>query len=464
MFGSLNMKNNYSLKRLFKLLVIKVVGATIISCAFIFLLWMLWIYKFPRNYYQEVYSKAFLDSVKKEMPSILSGEKNFIENKDPRFKFLISIDEEKIIKSKNFPNDEINLNEFSNHTQRFMENNRVYHFKVFDDYSNVKILMIYPPFSTGNKTVDYISIVFQHIILASPFILFVVFLTMFTTKLYRKISSKFKVVEKHLKNIEEGDLATELPNFDDKEFSGLSMQINKMRIELKRLLDEERKKSIVQKKLFSSIAHDVRTPLTIINAESELLELASKDLTVQERCRVISSEVSIIDKLLSELLKISRLNTDTYTLEYEELNIIDILHSTILDFSPLCEKKEIKIQENYQENLISIFCDKLMITRIISNVLSNAVEHTNIDGEIKCSVNKSHLETRISISNTGSLFLDEYLQSGFVPFYSDKLQREKEHFGLGLYMSNLMIKKMNGYLSIKNENEQATVIITLKNK
>lgn len=103
--------------------------------------------------------------------------------------------------------------------------------------------------------------------------------------------------------------------------------------------------------------------------------------------------------------------------------------------------KEVKIRENYKDNLITIYCDQLMITRIIQNVLSNAVEHVNINGEIECSVTKSSLETTISISNTGSLFSDEYLEGEFIPFYSNKLQREKEHFGLGLYMSDLMIKK-----------------------
>ena len=125
---------------------------------------------------------------------------------------------------------------------------------------------------------------------------------------------------------------------------------------------------------------------------------------------------------------------------------------------------EIKIRENYKDNLITIYCDQLMITRIIQNVLSNAVEHVDIGGEIECSVIQTLSETTISISNTDSLFSDEYLKGEFIPFYSDICQREKEHFGLGLYMSDLMIKKMNGLISIKNENQQATVIITLKNE
>lgn len=463
-FGSLNMKNNYSLKRSFNLLVIKVVTSTVALFFVILIFWLIWLSVFPRNYYEKVYSESFLKSVEKEITNLLLGENRDIPNKDSKFQYLITIDGKKQIKSDDFPNNGIKLNETSNGTHSFVENNEMYSFKVFDHYPTVKILMIYPAFSTGNQVVDYINVVFQYFIVASPFMLFIIFLSIFTTKLYRAIRSKFKIVETHLKEIEEGDLSTPLPDFNDKEFGELSRQVNKMRIELNNLLDESRKKSIVQKQLFSSIAHDVRTPLTIINAETELLEMLSVDSAVQERCSVIASEVSRIDKLLTELLKITRLNTDSYTLKYEELNIIDILHSTILEFSSLCKMNEIKIRENYKDNLITIYCDQLMITRIIQNVLSNAVEHVDIGGEIECSVIQTLSETTISISNTDSLFSDEYLKGEFIPFYSDICQREKEHFGLGLYMSDLMIKKMNGLISIKNENQQATVIITLKNE
>nr|WP_278972571.1 ATP-binding protein [Melissococcus plutonius] len=94
-----------------------------------------------------------------------------------------------------------------------------------------------------------------------------------------------------------------------------------------------------------------------------------------------------------------------------------------------------------------------MITRIIQNILANAIEHVNNNGTIKCLVSDDPLKTTISISNTGSLFPEKYVAGEFMPFYSNKIQREKEHFGLGLYMSDLMIKKMNGAISIKNENQ-----------
>lgn len=456
------MKNNYSLKRSFNLLVIKVVTSTAISLVIILIFWLIWISVFPRNYYDKVYSKSFLNSIEKEIPDLLSGKINDVQNKDSKFQYLITIDGERQIKSDNFPNDEMKLNVTSSGTHTFVENNEMYSFKVFNQYPTVKILMIYPAFSTGNQVVDYINVVFQYFIVASPFILFILFLSIFTTKLYRAIRSKFKIVETHLKEIEEGNLATPLPNFDDREFGELSKQVDKMRIELKNLLDESRKKTKIQKQLFSSIAHDVRTPLTIINAETELLGILADDFTIQERCSVITSEVSRIDQLLTELLKITRLNTDSYTLKYEKLNIIDILHSTILEFSSLCKMRDIEIQEKHNHDSIIIYCDQLMITRILQNVISNAVEHVNIAGKIECTVNQTPIETIISINNTGSLFSDEYLEGGFLPFYSNKLQREKEHFGLGLYMSDLMIRKMNGSISIKNINQRATVIITLK--
>lgn len=321
----------------------------------IFLLWLIWISIFPRNYYDNIYSESFLNPLKKEMPDLLSDKNPTIQNKDPKFQYLITINGKTKIKSNHFPVNDIKLDETSKDTHSFVENNNMYSFMELDNYPTVKILMIFPAFSTGNQVVDRINVVFQYFVMASPFVLFILFLSVFTTKLYSVILSKFKIIETHLKEIEVGNLSMALPNFNDREFDELSRQINQMRIALKKLLDKSQKKSIVHKQLFSSIAHDVKTPLTIIQAEAELLTLLSNDLAAQERGSVITSEVSRIDKLLTELLKITRLNTDSYTLKYEKINIIDMLHITILEFSSLYKTKEIKIQEHYNDNLRNVY-------------------------------------------------------------------------------------------------------------
>lgn len=457
------MGNDSSLKHSFALLVIKVVVSTTISFLIIILLWLAWLSAFPRNYYDKIYSESFLSSLEEEIPSLLSGDDFSLENKDSKFQYLITINNDEQIKSDAFPEKGIKLNESSNATHSFIEKNTMYSFKVFDSYPNIKVFMIYPAFSTGNQSIDYINVVFQYFIVASPFVIFIIFLSLFTTNLYKMMHSKFKIVETHLKEIEEGNLTIPLPEFSDREFGELSRQVNKMRLELKDLWDDSQRKALIQKQLFSSIAHDVKTPLTIINAEAELLDLLSDDANVQERCAVIAYEVSKIDGLLTELLKITQLNTDRYTVKYEKIDINNLLHRTLFEFSSLFKAKGVKIKESYSHSSKILYCDPFILTRVIQNVLSNAIEHVNVQGEIICSVHDSPLETILSISNTGSLFSEQYLNGAFTPFYSEKSHREKEHFGLGLYMSDLMIKKMNGFLSIKNENQRATVVLTLKN-
>ncbi|WP_230912612.1 ATP-binding protein [Agrilactobacillus fermenti] len=103
-----------------------------------------------------------------------------------------------------------------------------------------------------------------------------------------------------------------------------------------------------------------------------------------------------------------------------------------------------------------------MFTRIVQNILKNAVEHVDQEGKIICSVVEFTSEVAITISNTGSLFSNDYLKQKFIPFRVNKQQDGKEHFSLGLYMSDLMIKKMKGRIILKNENEQATVSIYVK--
>ncbi|WP_230912611.1 histidine kinase dimerization/phospho-acceptor domain-containing protein [Agrilactobacillus fermenti] len=334
------MRNNYSLKRSFSLLVVKVVISTVLSIAMVLIGWFLWLSIFPRNYYDKIYAPNFLNNVKKEIPNLLSTRTSMLQEKDSKFQYLILIDGRKVVKSSDFPKSKIRLTKISSETNSFVENHKVYVFEKLDQNPSVKVMMIYPAFSTGNPFVDYLNILFQYFIVASPFIFFIVFLSFFTSKLYKNIRWKFRIIESHLANIEAGDLSQPLPTFLDNEFGELSRQVNQMRIELKNLLDDSQQKAVVQKHLFSSIAHDVRTPLTVINAETEMLELLSENTEIKRTCAVITSEVSKVDQLLTELLKMARLNMDSYTLNCKKVDINDFLHEVFAEFSGLFESKK----------------------------------------------------------------------------------------------------------------------------
>ena len=112
------------------------------------------------------------------------------------------------------------------------------------------------------------------------------------------------------------------------------------------------------------------------------------------------------------------------------------------------------VREKSKYDKYKVYGDRLMLIRIMQNIFLNGLEHVYRGGEIVCSVVCQPTGIVLTISNTGALFSDDYLEQGVVPFYFDENQRKKEHFGF-IYV------RVDGK---ENENQRATVCIVLKKK
>ncbi|WP_414052036.1 sensor histidine kinase [Macrococcus animalis] len=452
-----------TLKISFVITVIKIVIMTLLSLLLLVSLWVFWINIFPRDYYDSSYYPKIKKEVLVNKKNLILNKKVVIDNKDKRFSYGIYYKGKLIKCTNNFKT--YNTDNLINSTtsDSFINDNLSYRVESLEN--DLKIIAIYPAFSTGSSHIDVYNGIFQNILLVSPLVLFVCFLIYYTSKLYKKISNNFDDINSYLKYVKDDNLEKDLRNFQEKEFQELSNSINLMKSKLKVLLEEQQEKNRIQNSLFSSLAHDIKTPLTIISAESEMLSLTcDKDECVEDRFDIIFSEISRIDKLVTELLTISKFNRRDYTINIEKLNLEEIVNNQLREFNSLLNNKNIQVNFDITNAKYYVYGDKLIINRVLQNIISNALEHIKEEGTLTIITKENNNKLNLVISNTNSQFPKDYLNKGFIPFYSNKSQRDKKHFGLGLYMSKIMLSKINSDLYIENKDELAIVTISFNDK
>ncbi|UTH16276.1 sensor histidine kinase [Macrococcus epidermidis] len=451
-----------SLKKSFVFTVIKIVVTTLLSIILVLSAWIIWTNIFPRDYYDSSYYPKIKKEVLVNKRNLISNKKVVIDNKDTRFAYGLYYKGKLIKYTDNFKLYNTDNLIDSTTSDSFVNDNLTYRVELLKN--DLKIIAIYPAFSTGNSYIDIYNGILQNLLLVSPLFLFVCSLIYYTSKLYKNISNNFDDINSYLKYVEDDNLENDLRSFEEKEFQELSNSINLMKSKLKVLLVDQQEKIRIQNNLFSSLAHDIKTPLTIISAESEMLSLThSKNKNSENRYDIIFSEISRIDKLVTELLTISKLNRYDYTLDIEKIDLKITINNLLREFNSLLIRKNIQVKFNISSSNFYIERDKLIINRVLQNIISNALEHIMNNGTLKIEIEKKNKKINLIISNTGSQFPEDYLNSEFIPFYSSKRQRDKKHFGLGLYMSNIMLSKINSQLFIQNKNNCAVVTISFNN-
>lgn len=212
------------------------------------------------------------------------------------------------------------------------------------------------------------------------------------------------------------------------------------------------KQSLINDKMYlansiADISHQIRTPLTSVNLL--VSNLSKPDLTEKER-REISHELygmlSGIDRLITALLKISKLDSGTVTFACETVPLKALIKKAL---SPLLISAELKNQTISVEAEGNFFGDVDWTAEAVTNVVKNCMEHTPESGTIKVKATENALFSQIIISDNGAGISKEDLPHIFERFYKGK-NSDSKGFGIGLALSRTIISSQNGTIKAEN--------------
>ena len=207
-----------------------------------------------------------------------------------------------------------------------------------------------------------------------------------------------------------------------------------------------------QKGLLRDISHELRSPLTRLQMA---LGLAQEDSTKEQareqylqRCQ---REIERLDHMIESVLALSRLENTLHTAESEQVNLSALIQNIINDEQFVADKKSIKIEVDYPNDVI-ISADQTLLTSAISNVLSNAVKYGPEQSTINVTLSSDKHNITLIISDCGEGVPEQALAQLFTPFYRVNLARDRNTggTGLGLAIAKQAIIAHQGEIFAKN--------------
>ena len=182
-----------------------------------------------------------------------------------------------------------------------------------------------------------------------------------------------------------------------------------------------------QKQFISDASHELKTPLAVIEANSDVLQ---DKIGTNKWITYIQNEVQSMNKLVNDLLTLSRME-NTNDINVQKFNLSKEVQMSVAVFESMIYEKEIKLETNIDEN-IYFNGEKEDIKHIISIILDNAIKHTEKEGIIKVNTKKEKNDIKIEIKNQGEPIPENEREKIFERFYRvDKSRnRNEKRYGL----------------------------------
>ena len=216
-----------------------------------------------------------------------------------------------------------------------------------------------------------------------------------------------------------------------------------------------------QKQFVSDASHELKTPLAVIEANSDVLQ---SKMGENKWITYIQNEVQSMNKLVNDLLTLARME-NTNSTNYQKLDLSKEVQMSVAVFESMIFEKEIKLETNIDEGVV-FNGDKEDIKHIISIILDNAIKHTEKDGKIIVNVGKEKNDIKIEIKNQGEPIPVEEQEKIFERFYRvDKARsRSEKRYGLGLAIAKEIVDKYNGTIKASSKDGFTSFVVKLNNK
>ncbi|MCG8485711.1 MAG: ATP-binding protein [Clostridia bacterium] len=207
-------------------------------------------------------------------------------------------------------------------------------------------------------------------------------------------------------------------------------------IALKKAIEQKKQIDEMRKSFISSISHELKSPIVIKRSYAEGLKynIVNDQQEKVRYCDILIDEVEKMDKIVKQLLSLSDLESETFELEQSIFNISVLIDDVIEKFDPILNEKNIETKVITNENYM-VNADYLMIEQVISNYLTNAINHIDEDKYIEVSVQAVGEKVRVSVINSGENIPEEDLKNIWESFYKVDKARSREYGGTGLGLS-----------------------------
>lgn len=205
----------------------------------------------------------------------------------------------------------------------------------------------------------------------------------------------------------------------------------------------------LQEQFTSDVAHELRTPVAVLLAQCQYVmgnEVSGEE--IREFIEVVHRQSEKMDTLILQLLKLSRLDQDRMEIQYETLDLKEIVQSVCEEWQEKSEES-VKFRFDFQE--VYSRGDISLISIVILNLITNAVKFSDPGGNVDVIMGKEDAWVYVSVRDYGIGMKPEEIEHIFHRFYKCDKSRNAEGFGLGLPLSKKIAQKHGGDITVESE-------------
>ena len=187
----------------------------------------------------------------------------------------------------------------------------------------------------------------------------------------------------------------------------------------------------------ANISHDLRTPMTTITGFVEgILDGTIPEEKHEWYLSIVLDESKRLSRIVNDLLDISKLEQGSFNLEMQNFDINELVRLNVIKFEKNITDKEIQLSVEFEKENLFVNADKDAVSRVLTNLLDNAIKFTNEKGFIDVKVGEKDKKAYVSVQNSGVGIAQEELAHIFDRFYKTDKSRslDKNGAGLGLYI------------------------------
>ncbi len=241
----------------------------------------------------------------------------------------------------------------------------------------------------------------------------------------------------------------------------LAYEINEIVVFYESRLSTVRQTEETNRRLMTSLSHDVRTPLTTLigyldAAHRGLVTGKDRDDYIETARRKAHDLKEYIDVLFDWF----KLNSDEFAMEIRSVEAAELTRNILIDWVPVFEEKQVEYDIDIPEQPVRVRLDRDSYMRIINNLIQNVIAHSHAD-KIKIVLSEKETEMKLLLADNGVGIEKEDLKHIFERLYKCDKGRSEKGSGLGLSIVRQLTEKMGGKITVESVQGKGTEFILL---
>jgi signal transduction histidine kinase len=248
--------------------------------------------------------------------------------------------------------------------------------------------------------------------------------------------------------VSEGDLSQQVPVRSSDELGELAQAFNRMSSELSRSVN-------ARKQMTADIAHELRTPLSLILGHAEAVHDGVLPPT-RENFEIIREEATRLEHLVNDLRILSLADAGELSISPQTIEPQRLLNEVASLYQYRAQQKDIALEQDVDPHIPAIHVDPGRMTQVLTNILDNALRHTPDGGRIILSAKAAGEQVELSVQDSGSGLKKEDLERIFDRFYRTDAARQRDGAipggsGLGLAIARSIVQAHGGQVSAESQ-------------